>query len=53
MIDFFIQNEHISESCCQGMSAYLKDYVVNKKIPIPELLCAFDIMLVRSELLVI
>lgn len=32
----------------QGMSVFLKDYVVHKKIPIPELLSAFDIMLVCS-----
>ncbi|KZV69310.1 SIR2-domain-containing protein [Peniophora sp. CONT] len=29
----------------KGMSVFVKDYVVNKKIPIPELLSAFDIML--------
>lgn len=28
----------------------MKDYVLTKKLPIPELLCAFDIMLVRTIL---
>ena len=31
---------------CTGLSSFVKEYVVTRAIPIPELLCAFDVYLV-------
>ena len=32
-----------------GLSSFMKEYVITRAIPIPELLCAFDIYLVRGR----
>ena len=32
--------------CTTGLSSFVKEYVLARAIPIPELLCAFDIYLV-------
>jgi hypothetical protein len=38
---------------CTGLSSFMKEYVITRAIPIPELLCAFDVYLVgRWELVV-
>ncbi|KAH9987525.1 hypothetical protein BJV77DRAFT_790317 [Russula vinacea] len=38
---------------CTGLTSFVKEYVVSRAIPIPELLCAFDVYLVgRWELAV-
>jgi len=34
-----------------GLSSFMKEYVITRAIPIPELLCAFDIYLVRRRYL--
>jgi hypothetical protein len=31
-----------------GMVSFVKEYVAHRKIPIPELLCAFDLLLVGA-----
>ncbi len=31
---------------CTGQSSFVKEYVITRAIPIPELLCAFDVYLV-------
>lgn len=35
-----------ADSCCTGLSSFVKEYVITRAIPIPELLCAFDVYLV-------
>lgn len=35
--------------CIQGMTAFTKEFVVERRVPIPKLLYAFGICLVRSS----
>ncbi|KAH9987152.1 DHS-like NAD/FAD-binding domain-containing protein [Russula compacta] len=34
-----------ADHACTGLSSFMKEYVVTRAIPIPELLCAFDVYL--------
>ena len=35
-----------ADHCSTGLASFVKEYVVARAIPIPELLCAFDVYLV-------
>jgi hypothetical protein len=38
---------------CTGLSSFVKEYVITRAIPIPELLCAFDVYLVGRRKLAV
>lgn len=38
---------------CTGLSSFVKEYVITRAIPIPELLCAFDVYLVGRHKLAV
>ena len=38
---------------CTGLSSFVKEYVITRAIPIPDLLCAFDVYLVGGRKLVV
>jgi hypothetical protein len=42
-------SDHAADRYCTGLSSFVKEYVITRAIPIPELLCAFDVYLVGGR----